>query len=356
MISKENESYGDMMIMVTAIPDQYETVRAFYHSMIDAMAGSTVYVGWKKDIYPAPEFLRESILKEELYLVLEDEQIVAAMVFNHDCNESYRKFEWQTAADDSEIMVIHALGVHPHFSGKGYAKALVQKAIDLATESGMKAIRLDVLEGNLPAESLYLGFGFQYMATLEMYYEDTGWTNFNLYEYVIPEKKMHDPTSKYIIRPYKPGEEHYVAGAHERIYHNCFGWGDNFSRYAKKVVYDFADAPRREHAEMWIAEAEGKPVGSIMLQETEEGVGQLRLFLLEPEYQHGGIGIALWRTAMDTAKAWGLKHLFLETAEPCTDARRIYAKEGFVISDRSLASDWTLDGSPVYEERWDLDL
>ena len=45
--------------------------------------------------------------------------------------------------------------------------------------------RLDVLEGNTPAERLYTGFGFRYMATLKMYYEDTGWTNFMLYEYVI---------------------------------------------------------------------------------------------------------------------------------------------------------------------------
>ncbi len=344
------------MIITTAAPDQYGTVRAFYHSMIDAMAGSTVYVGWKKDIYPAPAFLKESIEKNELYLVHEGEQLVAAMVFNHDCNESYNKFEWRTDADASEIMVIHALGVHPHFFGKGYAKALVRKAIDVATEHGMKAIRLDVLEGNIPAENLYLGFGFQYRATLQMYYEDTGWTNFKLYEYIIPEKKMTNLSLKYTIRPYKPGEEHYVAEAHERIYRDYFGWGDNFSRYAKKVVYDFADTPRREHAEMWIAEAAGKPVGSIMLQETEEGVGQLRLFLMEPDNQHSGIGIALWRMAMDTARAWGMKHLFLETAEPCADARRIYAKEGFVISSRSLASDWALDGSPVYEERWDLDL
>ena len=108
-VPQENEGYGDTMIITTATSDQYETVRTFYHSMIDAMAGSTVYVGWKKDIYPAPEFIKESIQsiqKEELFLVLEDEQIVAAMVFNHDYNESYSKFEWQTEADDSEIMVM----------------------------------------------------------------------------------------------------------------------------------------------------------------------------------------------------------------------------------------------------------
>ena len=173
------------MKIIRAAGDQYEAVRGFYHSMIDAMAGSTVYVGWKKDIYPAPEFLKNAIDRGELYLAFEGDTIVAAMVFNHDCNESYANFRWQTEAEPSEVMVIHALGVHPAYSGKGYAKALVRKAIHLAREGGIKAIRLDVLEGNTPAEQLYLGFGFQYMTTLRMYYEDTGWTNFRLYELVI---------------------------------------------------------------------------------------------------------------------------------------------------------------------------
>jgi hypothetical protein len=49
----------------------------------------------------------------------------------------------------------------------------------------MKTIRLDVLDGNIPAENLYLGMGFQYLNKVQMYYEDTGWTAFRLYEYVL---------------------------------------------------------------------------------------------------------------------------------------------------------------------------
>ena len=107
------------------------------------------------------------------------------MVLNHDYNESYHNYQWQTAANDSELLIIHALGVHSDFNGKGYAKAMVQKAIDIAKETDMKAIRLDVLTGNIPAEKLYQGFGFQHMATMQMYYEDTGWADFKLYEYVL---------------------------------------------------------------------------------------------------------------------------------------------------------------------------
>ncbi len=173
------------MIITIAGRDQFQTVREFYHSLIDAMADSPYYIGWEKDVYPAPDYLADAIRKGELYLLTENGRIAAAMILNHENNEGYNAFQWQTEADSSEVMVIHALGVHPDFAHSGYAKALVRKAIELAGESGMRAIRLDVLEGNTPAEKLYEGLGFQYMATLQMFYEDTGWTNFRLYEYVV---------------------------------------------------------------------------------------------------------------------------------------------------------------------------
>ena len=60
---------------------------------------------------------------------------------------------------------------------------MVRFVIDKAGTDGMKAIRLDVLKGNLPAEKLYVGLGFTYLHTLKMFYEDTGWTDYELYEY-----------------------------------------------------------------------------------------------------------------------------------------------------------------------------
>ena len=79
-------------------------------------------------------------------------------------------------------MGIHALGVHPHYAGHGYAKELVGFAIKYAKENKQKSIRLDVLKGNVPAEKLYSRMGFKYLCTLPMYYEDTGLTDYEIYE------------------------------------------------------------------------------------------------------------------------------------------------------------------------------
>ncbi len=173
------------MILTKATTDRYEEVRLFYHSLIDAMQGSPYLPGWQKDIYPAPEFLDHSIRKNELYIGMESDEIACAMVLNHDCNEGYAEFDWPTKASAGEIMVIHALGVHPRHFGKGFARQMVRAAIQEAREEKQKVLRLDVLKGNIPAERLYTTEGFRYLHTLPMFYEDTGWTDYELFEYVL---------------------------------------------------------------------------------------------------------------------------------------------------------------------------
>lgn len=81
--------------------------------------------------------------------------------------------------------MIHVLGVHPAFANRGAAKQMVKKVIDTARENNVKTIRLDVLEGNIPAEKVYRKMGFRYVDTIPMFYEDTGWTDFRLFEYII---------------------------------------------------------------------------------------------------------------------------------------------------------------------------
>lgn len=163
--------------------NEFDIVRTFYHSLIDAMQNAQYKPAWEKGVYPSDEYLRSSIKKHELYIGLTDGELSSAMIINHEYNESYDKAAWPTDAAPEEITVIHALAVHPCFGGKGIAKELVARAISIAENNKQKVIRLDVLGGNIPAAKLYTGMGFKYIDTVQMYYEDTGWTDFELYEY-----------------------------------------------------------------------------------------------------------------------------------------------------------------------------
>ncbi len=180
----QSEIHDDKIIAITkASLDQFQDIRAFYHAVIDGIGASQNSVKWKKDIYPSSEFLAESLRSGELFTVEEGGEIIGSMILNHQSNDMYRSCCWPTEASDSEVTVIHALAVHPSHSGKGCARQMVRFAINYARQHLQKAIRLDVLKGNLRAEKLYSGMGFQYLQTLPMFYEDTGWADFQLYEY-----------------------------------------------------------------------------------------------------------------------------------------------------------------------------
>ena len=174
-----------MLQIRTADSSDYSNVIDFYYSLIDAMEDAEYKPGWEKDIYPTQEFLIRSIESNELYIGEMDGQIVSCMVVNHEYNDGYKDIQWSVEVKDSELFVIHALGVNSVFSGKGIAKQMVQQVIKIAHENNIKTIRLDVLEGNIPAEKAYTKMGFIYLDTIQMFYEDTGWTNYKLFEFIV---------------------------------------------------------------------------------------------------------------------------------------------------------------------------
>ncbi len=171
-----------MMDIVIAKPEDYPRVRLFYHSLIDAIQKSEYRPGWQKDIYPDPKELQNEIEAGCLFCGMLQGEIAATMVVNHKFNEEYEKAHWKIKALPEELLVIHMLGVHPDHFRKGLAKEMVRFVLEMAKESKMKTVRLDVLKGNLPAERLYPELGFSYVETLSMFYEDVGWQDFELFE------------------------------------------------------------------------------------------------------------------------------------------------------------------------------
>lgn len=170
------------MIIQRAKTEEYEQIKAFYEDVIDGFAGREYHPGWEKDVYPDPAELRDLLEKGEIYTGRTEGRIISAMALNHECNEGYAQFDWPTSAEKEEVFVIHMLAVHPLYGRKGLGKEMVGFAIDTARENGGKAVRLDVLKGNLPANRLYESLGFQKLHMLDLYYPDTGWKAFELYE------------------------------------------------------------------------------------------------------------------------------------------------------------------------------
>lgn len=171
-----------------AAPAEFQAVRSFYHKVIDGMRGAEYKPAWEKGIYPSDRYLKDSVERGELWVCESESGYAAAMIVSHECNAGYKSIQWSIEAEEAEVTVLHALCVLPELQGKGIAGAMVRKLLEIAESTGQKAVRLDVLGGNLPAEQLYRKYGFQYVDTVQMFYEDTGWTDFKLYEYNLHQK------------------------------------------------------------------------------------------------------------------------------------------------------------------------
>lgn len=165
-----------------ATPGEFGAVRHFYHRLIDLMEGERYAPGWKRGIYPATPYLRQVVDAGQLWRGTLGDEVISCMVLNHEANEGYAKVTWPTGASPAEALVLHAFGVLPTWQGHGFAKQMLDHAISHARGAGMRAMRLDAVTGSVPAERLYQHMGFRPVATIPLFYEDTGLIDYTLYE------------------------------------------------------------------------------------------------------------------------------------------------------------------------------
>ena len=162
--------------------NQFEAVMNFYYDLIDSMRNYEYRPLWEKDVYPTRQFIYKSIENNELFIAANDSAIVGSMIMNHISADEYSKAPWKVMAKNDETMIIHALAVLPEGQGAGIGMKMVNYAIKHCKDNNMKAIRLDVLLPNKPAHKLYAKMGFAYIDKIQLFYEDTGLTDFLLYE------------------------------------------------------------------------------------------------------------------------------------------------------------------------------
>ena len=152
-----------------------------------------------------------------------------------------------------------------------------------------------------------------------------------------------------IVRPYRSGEEEYVADLHERLYSEEYGWGPEFVRYAAAIPRKFAAKGHSGREELFIAEQNGRAAD-------DPDVGQLRVFAVEKDCRRQGIGAALLRAAMEKAESAGYRSLMLWTADAVTDALRKYEALGFRVTETKENRSWRPDGEAVVEIKMEKEL
>lgn len=160
-----------------------------------------------------------------------------------------------------------------------------------------------------------------------------------------------DGINPVVIRAYRAEDVEYVVNRHRELYDVEYGFGHEFSDYVEKYVRKFHEHHDENKENLWIAEADGKPVGMIALVRVDDISAQLRWFLIEPGMRGRGLGYKLMNTVMDFGREKGYKHVFLWTVSILEAARTLYKRFGFRLTESKPNDSW---GGELLEERWDM--
>ena len=156
------------------------------------------------------------------------------------------------------------------------------------------------------------------------------------------------------IRPLgQPGDLGWVVMAHGEVYAAEFGWDTSFEALVARIVADYAadHDPARETA--WIAELDGRRVGSVFCVAAGDGTAQLRILLVHPDARGHRLGSRLTRECVEFARVAGYERIRLWTNDVLVAARGIYLAEGFRLVEEEPHTSF---GAALVGQVYELDL
>jgi len=162
------------------------------------------------------------------------------------------------------------------------------------------------------------------------------------------------PPPAVVIRPHRPGDLGWVVSRHGAYYAEEYGWDASFEALVAGVAREFLEKfdPKREAC--WMAEIDGRPVGSVCLVKKSATVAKLRLLIVDKEAQGHRIGTRLVNECVTFARRAGYRKITLWTNSILDAARHLYEQAGFVRVEVGPVEH--VFGKDLVFETWELDL
>jgi DNA-binding MarR family transcriptional regulator/GNAT superfamily N-acetyltransferase len=161
------------------------------------------------------------------------------------------------------------------------------------------------------------------------------------------------PDQQLTLRGHRPGDMGWVVQRHGEIYHQEYGWNEEFEALVAEITAEFVRKLDVTRERCWIAEHDGRRVGCIFLVGKDATTAKLRLLLVEPDARGLGVGRTLVAECVRFAREAGYQKILLWTQENLTAARRIYKNEGFVKTAQEPHHSF---GHDLVGETWELEL
>jgi GNAT superfamily N-acetyltransferase len=126
---------------------------------------------------------------------------------------------------------------------------------------------------------------------------------------------MSEPFHDHLIsirNDLQPGDVGYITYLHGILYAPEQGWDHTFDAYVAIPLSEFAKS-HSSRERIWIAEKEGRIVGSVAIVKFSEKVAQLRWLLLDPEVRGQGLGRRLVEESLNFCRKAEYSSVFLWT-------------------------------------------
>lgn len=165
----------------------------------------------------------------------------------------------------------------------------------------------------------------------------------------------------FTLRAHRAGDIGWVISRHGVLYAQEFGWDMHFEALVAHIAAEFIERFDVQREACWIAERQGRSVGSVFLvqsrdpatQAIDTGTAQLRLLLVEPDARGLGLGSALVRQCEQFARDAGYRRIRLWTNNVLLAARAIYRKAGYELLGGKPHRRF---GAELIGETWQLEL
>ena len=149
-----------MEIRVAASSD-IDSIEKIYENIHDEEERGFTTTGWIRDIYPTRETAENALIRKDLFVMEDDNKIVAAAIINQLQVDEYKDASWKYSAKDNEVLVLHCLVVDPYQKNKGYGKAFVAFYENYAKQNNCITLRMDTNALNTRARNLYQKLGYE---------------------------------------------------------------------------------------------------------------------------------------------------------------------------------------------------
>lgn len=156
------------MEIIKCTKDYIDKATKMYDDSTYFLSTHINYPLWTYKVYPSRSTVEDCTNNNTLYIALDNNEVLGAFKLNEDPEGDYDSASWSINLKQGEYLVIHALAVNPKVQGKGIAKLMLKKAIEIAKDNNYKAIRLDIVPTNIPAIKLYESVGFKYVGTIDL--------------------------------------------------------------------------------------------------------------------------------------------------------------------------------------------